>query len=79
MINPLLKNTITVMNGVIQCLQRKEKNHKYFTFQLIITSFAKHEKGKQNQVKFIQQTTVDEILNDIAYDQLIGIPRFHEI
>ena len=78
MIAPLLKNTITVMNGVIQCLQRK-KNQKYFTFQLIITSFAKHEKGKQNQVKFIQQTTVDEILNDIAYDQLIGIPRFHEI
>ena len=78
MIVPHLKNTMTLMDRVIQCFQRK-RCHKYFTFQLIITSFAKHEKGKQNQVKFIQQTTVDEILNDIAYDQLIGIPRFQEI
>ena len=78
MIAPLLKNTITVMNGVIQCLQRKkEKRSQVFHISINHNIIAKHEKGKQDQVKFIQQTTVNEILNDIAYDQPIGISRFH--
>ena len=71
MIAPHLKNIMTVMNGVIQCFQRKKRS-QVFHISINHNIIGKHEKGKQDKVKFLQQNTVDEILNDMADDQLIG-------
>ena len=50
----------------------KQKRSQVFHISIDHNIIGKHEKGTKNQVKFIQQNTVDEILNDMAYDQLIG-------